>query len=170
MLSCLTPVSSVNIVLLFAHLYLIPVLSFLFSNESSRSRYHSRPVHCPGSLIDAIFHHPHSTIHKSEMSFEESFTTTDRSLGEEEDPTHYTHYTPSTEQDPTHNTHNTPITPSTELCVPTLMSKTTMTTPMPGLPLLLHQDTSQGSKQSYRTHSCYHHKMSSLNMWSMRTY
>jgi hypothetical protein len=57
------------------------------------------------------------------LSFEESVTTTDRSLGEEEDPTHYTHYTPSTEQeDPTHNTHNTPFTPSTELYVPAHMS------------------------------------------------
>jgi hypothetical protein len=56
------------------------------------------------------------------MSFEESVTTTDRSLGEEEDPTHYTHYAPSTEQDPTHNKHNTPITPSTELYVPAHMS------------------------------------------------
>jgi hypothetical protein len=66
---------------------------------------------------------PYSTINKSETSFEESVTTTDRSLGEEEDPTHYTHYTPSTEQeDPTHNT---PITPSTELYVPTHMSTKT---------------------------------------------
>jgi hypothetical protein len=80
---------------------------------------------------------PYSTINKSETSFEESVTATDRSLGEEEDPTHYTHYTPSTEQedpthythytpsteqDPTHNTHNTPITPSTELYIPTHMS------------------------------------------------
>jgi hypothetical protein len=68
MLSCLTPVSSVNIVLLFVHLYIsflfCPSPSpFLFSNDSSRSgsrsqsRFHSRPVPCPGSLIEAIFHH-----------------------------------------------------------------------------------------------------------------
>jgi hypothetical protein len=57
----LTPVSSVNIVLLFVHLYIsflfCPSPSpFLFSNDSSRSRsrLHSRPVPCPGSLIEAI--------------------------------------------------------------------------------------------------------------------